>query len=119
MKINLGIIGVIILAVIVLIIASLTYAYVESIRIKPDNEITDYLEGNVKKILETDIIEYNDEEYPLFEVTLLNNSNITNIYEMFFYQLYPPLENMDFRFYYEEISVNTSQIHRIVRVVII
>jgi hypothetical protein len=116
MKNNLGVIGIVILAIIVLIVALITYTYVESIRNRPDDEISDFLKGNLFDITEKDTIEYNNDVYRLFEVTLTNPENETRSYDMFFYQLYPPMEQLDYRFYYEKINLQNTTIYRIVRV---
>lgn len=118
-KNNLGIIGVVILAIIVLIIASITYAYVESIRIKPDEEINTFIVGKILSISRNSTIEFKDEEFLLFNVEIQNKSNITKSYSMFFYQLYPPLDGLDFKLYYDIVNIESSTFYRIVRVELI
>ena len=115
-KTNLGIIGVVILAIIVLIIASITYAYVESIRIKPDEEINTFIEGKILSISSNSTIEFKDEEYPLFIVELQNSSNISQSFSMFFYHLYPPLDGFDYKLYYDIVTIESLKFYRIVRV---
>lgn len=116
MKKNLSIIGVIILAIIVIIIALITYSYVESIRKKPDSEITDFIKGIVIDIRKNNSIKYNNEMYPIFDVVIQNERNEINELKMFFYNLYPPMQENEYRFFYEPIIKNTTSIYRIVRV---
>ena len=106
----------VILAIIVLIIASITYAYVESIRVKPDDEINTFLKGIIIEISEEQTIEFNDEAYLLFDVVLENSSNKTSSYPMFFYKLYPPLEGLEYKLYYDKVTIESSTLYRIVRV---
>ena len=115
-KTHLGIIGVVILAIIVLIIASITYAYVESIRVKPDEEINTFIDGTIMSISENSTIEFKDEEYLLFDVEIQNESNAIQKYSMFFYHLYPPLDGFDYKLYYDNVSIESSEFYRIVRV---
>lgn len=116
MKSNLGIAGIVILAIIILITASLTYSYVESIRIKPDNEISDYIQGRLINIIKIDDIEFNDQTFSLFQVSIKNKSNDTLDYTLFFYNLYPPMKNLDYKFFYDTLQKDEEQIFRIVRV---
>ena len=116
MKKKLGIIGVVILLILILFIASITYSYVESIRTKTINEITDYLDGTITDLQENNTIQFKDEKYQIYTVTLRDNNNETNTYNMIFYDLYPPHEEIFFRFYYDLISQSEGEVYRIVRV---
>jgi hypothetical protein len=106
----------VILAIIVLIVASITYAYVESIRVKPDEEITTFLKGKILDVRENRTITYKDDEYRLFDVFLQNNSQINTSYPMFFYNLYPPLDGMSYQLYYDKVTIESTTMYRIVRV---
>jgi hypothetical protein len=119
MKRKLGIIGVIILAIIILIVASITYSYVESIRIKPVSEISDHFEGIVLEIMKEDIISYHKKEYQVYNVKILHPDNKTISYDMFFYDLYPPLENLNMQLYYDYITLESESFYRIVRIELI
>ena len=113
---KLGIIGVVILLILILFIASITYSYVESIRNKTINEITDYLDGTITDLHENNTILFKNKNYQKYTVTLRNNNNETNIYNMVFYNLYPPHEEISFRLYYDLISQSDDNVYRIVRV---
>jgi len=119
MKKKLGIIGVVILVILILFIASITYSYVESIRTKTINEISDYLDGTIIDLHENNTIQFKDEKYQIYTVTLRDNNNETNTYNMIFYDLYPPHEEFFFRLYYDLISQSEGDVYRIVRVGII
>ncbi|RLF57486.1 MAG: hypothetical protein DRN27_07665 [Thermoplasmata archaeon] len=82
MKKKLGIIGVVVLGILVLFIAAITYSYVEGIRNKQISEITDYLDGSITGIQENNTILFNDHHYNVYSVTLKDNQNETNTCEI-------------------------------------
>lgn len=116
MKKKLGIIGVFILAILILFIASITYSYVESIRNKPINEIKDFLDGTITALQKNHTILFNNHQYQIYTVTLKDTQNETKLYNMIFYNLYPPHEDIAFRLYYDLISSGNEGVYRIVRV---
>ena len=95
-----GIIGVIIITILVIIIASLTYVRVESLREEQMRTHNQFFEGVVISINQSGSIVYNDNTKTVWTVILSNNSNEKS-YSMIFDETYPPQSDLSLRFYYK------------------
>jgi hypothetical protein len=103
-----GIIGVIAVTFIVIIIAALTYAHVESIR-EGQNEKKDlFIEGFLVEIQQNQPITLNDKSVTVYTVTLSDPLDLENKtdYVMIFEDTYPPHPEIILKFYYESIKQN-------------
>jgi hypothetical protein len=107
MKIT-GIIGVIIITFIVILIASITYSHVESIREQQNEKNNLYIDGYVSNIESNRTIYINKSPLTIWKVTLSEHSREMNTteYLMIFKETYPPHSDLYLRFYYSKIQQN-------------
>mgnify|MGYP006273240883 FL=1 len=104
MKIT-GVVGVIIVTFIILIVASITYSHVESIR-KQQNEKKDlFINGYVENLTKKETITLNKSPVTVWKVTLSEQSseNRSN-YLMIFEETYPPHPDVYLRLYYTKLT---------------
>lgn len=105
MKIT-GVVGVIIVTFIIIIVASITYSHVESIR-KQQNEKKDlFIDGYVENLTKKGTVTINKSPVTMWKVTLLDQSlpqNKSN-FQMIFEETYPPHTGVYLRFYYTKIT---------------
>ena len=104
MKIT-GVVGVIIVTFIILIVASITYSHVESIR-KQQNEKKDlFINGYVENLTKKETITLNKSPVTVWKVTLSEQSseNRPN-YLMIFEETYPPHPDVYLRLYYTKLT---------------
>ena len=95
-----GIIGVIVITVLVIMIASFTYVRVESLREEQMRIHNQFVEGFVISINQSGSVVYNDNTQTVWTIILSNNS-IENSYSMIFDGTYPPQSDLSLRFYYK------------------
>lgn len=109
MKIT-GIIGVIIITFIIIIVASITYSHVESIRKHQDNRKDLFIDGYVENVTKKGTITLNKSSVTIWNVSLSdqsmpgNNSNVQMIFE----ETYPPHTGIYLRFYYKKMTQDNS-----------
>ena len=105
MKIT-GVIGVIIITIIIILVASITYSHVESIRKQQDNKKDLFINGYVENMTKKGTITMNKSPVQLWNVTLSDQSSPKNIsnYLMIFEETYPPHPAIHLRFYYSKIT---------------
>jgi len=113
-----GIIGVIVITILVVIIASLTYIRVESLREEQMKKHNQFVEGLVISINKTGSINYEDTNQTVWTVILSNNS-IENSYLMIFDETYPPQTGLSLQFYFDRFVQDNNQYYVITSVNII
>jgi hypothetical protein len=101
-----AIIGVISITIIVVIVAAITFAHVESIREQQLKKNNQFIEGWVNNIIKKESINLDSKTVDVYLITLLNNSseNTSVSYSMIFLDTYPPYLNLHLRFYYEQFN---------------
>jgi len=109
MKIS-GIIGVIVITFIVIFIASITFAHVESIREEQNQKKDQSIQGTITSIQQNSTIQLDKESVSVWTVTLtdIKTSEPTQ-YQMIFEKTYPPHQGLDLRFYYSKIMKDNSE----------
>src|SRR6056297_1231842 len=103
MKIS-GIIGVIIITFIVIFIASITFAHVESIREEQNQKKDQSIQGTITSIQQKSTIQLDKESVSVWTVTLTDIKTSESMqHQMIFEKTYPPHQGLDLRFYYSKI----------------
>lgn len=102
MKIS-GIIGVIVITFIVIFIASITFAHVESIREEQNQKKDQSIQGTITAIQQNSTIQIDGETVSFWTVTLTDIKTSESMqYQMIFEETYPPYQGLHLRFYYSK-----------------
>jgi len=103
-----GIVGVIVITLLVIIIASLTYVRVESLRQEQIKMDTMFIEGMVSNITQSGTISYHGSDVIVWNITIskINDVRENQSYNMIFDETYPPHSGLNLRFYYSEFIQN-------------
>ena len=107
-----GILGVIVITILVIIIASLTYIRVESLREEQMRIANQHVEGMVSVVNKTGSINYNEQTFDVWSITLTNGS-ASNSYQMIFDETYPPQTGLNLQFYYDVINQDDTEYYLI------
>ncbi|MBS3802901.1 MAG: hypothetical protein KGY65_09165 [Candidatus Thermoplasmatota archaeon] len=109
MKIS-GIIGVIVITFIVIFIAAITFAHVESIREEQNQKKDQSIQGTITSIQQNSTIKLDKETVSFWTVTLTDRETSESTqYQMIFKGTYPPHQGLDLRFYYSKIMKDNSE----------
>jgi hypothetical protein len=103
-----GIVGVIVITLLVIIIASLTYVRVESLRQEQIKMDTIFIEGMVSNITQSGTISYHGSDMIVWNITISKINDVweNQSYNMIFDETYPPHSGLNLRFYYSEFTQN-------------